>query len=47
MPSRPGVAQISLTLASPSGVSIMAKTRVAAFASAGTGPIRSAERIGP
>ena len=47
MPSRPGVAQISFTLARPSGVSIMANTRVVALASAGTGPIRRAERMGP
>ena len=46
-PSRPGVAQISATFFNPSGVSIIASTTVAASASAGTGPTRSADRIGP
>ena len=41
------LAQISSTFSRPSGVSIIAKTRVVASASAGTGPTRSAERMGP
>jgi hypothetical protein len=41
------VAAMASTFASPSGVSIIAKTRVAAFASPGTGPTRRLERIGP
>ena len=46
-PSRPGVAAMASTLSSPSGVSIMASTTTDASASAGAGPIRSMERIGP
>ncbi len=46
-PSRPGVAQISSTLARPCAVSIITRTTVAALASAGTGPMRSADRMGP
>ena len=46
---RPGRASraISSTFSSPCGVSIIASTTVASLASAGFGPIRSSDRIGP
>ena len=46
-PSSPGVAAIASTSASPCAVSIMPRTRTVASASAGLGPIRRPDRVGP
>ena len=46
-PSKSAVAAMSATSASPPGVSTMASTTTDALLSAGAGPTRRPERIGP